>query len=79
MECSGCKITTKFARPVNGGILCTSCHKLFIKDNKIEQIMDILNSHERTTYPRGVGSVFRCIESHNYRSIAEQLLILTTK
>jgi hypothetical protein len=74
MECSECKITTKYARPVNGGILCNRCHLSFIQNNKIEQITEILKSYETTTYPRGVGSVFRCIESHNYRSISEQIV-----
>ena len=73
MKCSECKLETTKARPVNGSILCNRCHLLFIHNNKIKQVMDILNSYETETYPRGVGSVFRCIKDHNYRSIAEEI------
>lgn len=38
-----------------------------------EKILEIIRSYETTTYPRGVGSVFRCVESHNYSSIAKSI------
>lgn len=41
---------------------------------KEEEILRIIESYERTTYPRGVGSVFRCIESEDYRSLAQALM-----
>ena len=41
---------------------------------KEELIIQILRNHERTTFPNGVGSVFRCVESDSFHSIAKQIL-----
>ena len=38
---------------------------------KEKEIIEILNSHESVTYPKGVGSVFYCIKSYRYKDIAK--------
>lgn len=43
---------------------------------KKEIIIQILYGHQTTTFPNGVGSVYRCIESHSFDSIADALLTI---
>ena len=37
-------------------------------------IRDVLSSHINTTYPNGVGSVYRCIEISSVNSITKQII-----
>ena len=37
------------------------------------KIKDIIKQHETETYPNGVGSIFRCIESNRYQSLEEKI------
>jgi len=44
-----------------------------------DKIVEILNNFETITYPNGVGSIFRCIEPHNYRRVAKEIVKLINK
>jgi len=39
----------------------------------MKAIRDIIESHQRETYPNGVGSIFRCIESDSFRDIEDEI------
>lgn len=38
-----------------------------------QDIVNILEAYETTTYPGGVGSTFRCIKTSSYWDIAKQI------
>ena len=78
MTCSECNIETKKARPVNGGILCNSCHHNYNRNILEIEVMQLIRNHETETYPRGVGSIFRCIKSDNYSRLADSIIELLT-
>ena len=46
-------------------------------------IKQIINNHQTETYPRGVGSVFRCIESGSFeqleKAIKERIFTVITE
>ena len=79
MECSECNIETKKARPVNGGILCNSCHRNYNKNILKVEVMRLVKSYETETYPGGVGSVFRCVESSSYLGLVYDIVELISK
>ena len=79
MECSECNIETRFARPVSGGILCNSCHRNYNKSILKVEVMRLVKSYEVETYPKGVGSVFRCIESSSYCGLVYDIVELISK
>ncbi len=43
------------------------------KPSKIDEIISILKSHVRTTFPRGVGSVEHSIDSSSINNIAKEI------
>ena len=39
----------------------------------MKTIRNIIESHQRETYPNGVGSIFRCIESNSFRELESEI------
>lgn len=35
----------------------------------MESILDVIKSYQSETYPKGVGSIFRCIKSDRFESL----------
>ena len=44
-----------------------------------EEILAIIQSHESLTFPNGVGSSFRCVESDDYQNVAHEIFELINR
>lgn len=55
-----------------------STHKVELIDYPIDDVMSTIHRYSTTTYPNGVGSVYISIDSSQFRSMAQALILLIT-
>lgn len=41
-----------------------------------QEIIKIIEKHQSITYPNGIGSIYRCLDSRKYKDVAKGILKL---